>query len=65
MASGATPWFTFFSFSFSVTPSYSASLVGLSEEIETLLVLSLPTFATSSAVLAPEPEGMDARITGG
>ena len=65
MASGATPWFAFFSFSFSMTPSCSTTLKGLSEEVESLAVLSLPIFATSDVVSTLELKGTDTRMARG
>ena len=52
MASGATPLVVLVSFS--VTPSYWASLEGLLEETGTLAGLSFPSSTTSEAVLALE-----------
>ena len=63
MASLATPWFAFFSFS--MTSGCSASSKGLLEEVGTLVVLSLPTSATSEAVSVLEPEGIDAQMAEG
>ena len=56
-ASVATPWFAFFSFS--VTPGYSTSIEGLSKEVGTVAVLSMPISATSKAVSGLEQEGTD------
>ena len=48
MASGATPWLAFFSFS--VAPDCSATSEGLLEEFGTSAGPSLPTSATSGAI---------------
>ena len=63
MASGTTPWFALFSFF--VAPDCSASPEGLSKKVGTWIALSLPTFATSEAVLVLEPGGTGAQMARG
>ena len=63
VALGAIPWFAFFSFS--VPSGYLTTLEGVSEEVGTLAVPSLPASATLEAVSVLELGGTDSRMAEG